>query len=342
MKKALLLPFSFLLFTLLAPAKVFTVSNRPGNTAQYAKITDAIAAAAAGDTIYVQGSETDYDNVTELNKKLVFIGPGHKPNKQIAIKASIGSVSFGEGGDLGGSGSTFIGLNINTFSAHGVSNITVRRCSLTYIQAFFYYNPQGTIDYARNWIIDNNIVRDVMGQYHVPENFIITNNIIYGQIGSVNSALINNNIFINTVVSQAVALNSVVNCNILNNVFYGSSPEGAETSTFSNNISYANKATAIPYGTNLGNNNKVDVDPKFTKFPAEGGTFAYEHNFRLQSTSPGKNAGTDGKDIGIYGGTGFSETGEPPIPQVREFVINNGVVAPGGKLNVSIKAEAKN
>jgi hypothetical protein len=342
MKLALLLFLQLFLLAYISQAKVFTVSNRPGNTAQYTKIMDAITAASIGDTIYIQGSETNYDDITVLNKKLVFIGPGHKPNKQIAIKASINNVSFGGLGNLGGSGSTFIGLNINVFTVYGISNITVRRCYLVYIQASLYYNSEGTPEYARNWVIDNNIVQSISSQATVPENFIITNNIIYGQVANMNSAFIYNNIFINPSASQASAFGNVVNSNILNNIFYGLSPEGAETSTFSNNISYQNNATTIPYGTNLGSNNLVDVDPKFTKFPAEGGYFSYEYDFRLQSSSPGKNAATDGKDIGIYGGNGFSETGEPPIPQIREFVINNGVVAPGGKLNITIKAEAKN
>jgi hypothetical protein len=84
----------------------------------------------------------------------------------------------------------------------------------------------------------------------------------------------------------------------------------------------------------------VDVDPMFTAYP--GGRFSYDHNFHLKTSSPGKNAGTDGTDIGIYGGMGFSETREPPIPIIRAFSIQNGVVAPNGKLSIKVRAEAKN
>jgi hypothetical protein len=148
--------------------------------------------------------------------------------------------------------------------------------------------------------------------------------------------LISNNIFIGGSQSFYTTHNSLIQ----NNIFYGNNPLGAVNSTFNNNISYANTATALPYGTNSGNLNKVDVDPLFTTYP--GGGFSYDHDFHLKASSPGKNAGTDGTDIGLYGGTGFSETGEPPIPVVQIFSIQNGVVAPGGKLKVRISAEAKN
>ena len=61
MKNLLLL--SCLLFTSLLQAKVLTVSNRSGNSAQYETVPAAIAAAAAGDTIYIHGSETSYGNI---------------------------------------------------------------------------------------------------------------------------------------------------------------------------------------------------------------------------------------------------------------------------------------
>jgi hypothetical protein len=91
MNRIFLLSFQLLLFAYFSYAKVLTVSNRTGSSAQYATIAAAISDAIAGDTIYVQGSETDYGNI-DLNKRLVFMGPGHNPQKQIALKATIGSL----------------------------------------------------------------------------------------------------------------------------------------------------------------------------------------------------------------------------------------------------------
>jgi hypothetical protein len=55
--------------------------------------------------------------------------------------------------------------------------------------------------------------------------------------------------------------------------------------------------------------------------------------------SPGHNAGTDGTDIGLYGGNNaFSETGEhPDMPVVRVMNIDNNTVPSQGNINVHVK-----
>ena len=63
-------------------------------------------------------------------------------------------------------------------------------------------------------------------------------------------------------------------------------------------------------------------------------------NFKLKEGSPGKNAGTDGKDIGIYGGTGFSDTALPPMPRITTKNIadqtdENGML----KIQIQVKAQ---
>jgi hypothetical protein len=342
MKRICLLSFLIILSSL-AYARVLTVNNRSGSTAQYATIATAITAATAGDTIYVQGSETAYGNF-DLDKKLVFIGPGHNPQKQVALKAEIGTITLGK--TANSTGSTFIGLNINQINSSNsftINDITIKRCYIGVIYSYGNSTSEPT-----NWVIENNIVTSTIyvsnNQNSTTANqFIINNNILTGVIYYANESFINNNIFISTVSSNANAFYLVRNCTMQNNIFYGVSPEGASNSTFNNNLSYSTTANPIPYGTNFGTANKVNVDPAFTDFPTAGaGTFNYDYDFHLQASSPGKNAGTDGKDMGVYGGVGFSESGEPAVPQIREFVIKNSVVAPNSKLNITIKAEAKN
>lgn len=332
-RKAFYNLFIALLIVSQLQAKVLTVSNRPGNPAQYQQVANAIAA-APGDTIYVQGSETRYEDFT-IDKRLTVIGPGHKPNKEIALLAEFGGITVGVD-NADASGSALIGINVNIVqgSSYAQNNITISRCKIDYIYA------QGSIGgITKNWLIENNVLYTLSfaSTLPTPYEFIIRNNIFSGQIDYGSSLMITNNIFIG---SQSDAFVGLTNSSIHNNIFYGSSPQGAANSTFNNNISYSNSNTSLPYGTNNGINNKVDVDPLFTTYT--GGAFSYDHDYHLQSTSPGKNAGTDGTDIGLYGGIGFSESGEPPIPQVRAFLIKNGVVAPNSKLSITIKAEAKN
>ncbi|QHT69792.1 hypothetical protein GXP67_25675 [Rhodocytophaga rosea] len=342
MKRICLLSFLVIL-TSLAYAKVLTVSNRAGTPAQYATITAAMTAAAAGDTIYIHGSETEYGNF-DVDKKLVFIGPGHNPQKQVALKATLGTITLGK--TAGATGSSFIGLiiyHINSASSFTINDITIKRCYITYIYSYGNNTTEPT-----NWVIENNIIVSNLqitnnANNTTPNQFQINNNIFTGIVYYAHTCFFNNNVFIATVSSNTDAFYVVKNCTFQNNIFYGVSPEGASNSTFNNNLTYSTTANPIPYGTNFGTANKVNADPVFTNFPAAGdNTFKYEYDFHLQASSPGKNAGTDGKDIGLYGGIGFSESGEPAVPQIREFVIKNSVIAPNSKLNISIKAEAKN
>ncbi|MBK9319414.1 MAG: hypothetical protein IPM91_11710 [Bacteroidetes bacterium] len=67
--------------------------------------------------------------------------------------------------------------------------------------------------------------------------------------------------------------------------------------------------------------------------------FNISYDYHLQSSSPAKNAATDGTDIGVYGGmNGFSTVLEPLMtPIIRQFTISNPSIAPGGTLNINIQ-----
>lgn len=342
MKHLFLLPV-FLLISCIAYAKVFTVDNRPGSSAQYTNIAAAITAAAAGDTIYIHGSETNYGNIN-VDKRLVFIGPGHNPQKDNAVKASIGTITLSQ--IFVASGSVFLGLEISYIYAvnpsSSTNNITIERCNVNQING----NVASSTSVPTGWVIENNIIGNVTIDSYVgatPHQFIINNNIITSHIGYGHTCFIRNNTYINGITNAGNAFQSIKESVIENNIFFGTKPEGADKSTFNNNLTYGANPVVLPYGTNYGTANINNADPLFTNFPLAGtSTYLYDYDLTLQAASPAKSAGTDGTDLGVYGGTGFTESGEPAIPQVQEFVIKNGVVAPGGKLNITIKAEAKN
>jgi hypothetical protein len=75
--KHLILTLTILLplFTL---ARVITVNNNAGSPSTFSSLQAAIATAATGDTIYVQGSATDYGNIS-ITKRLVLLGAGYRP-----------------------------------------------------------------------------------------------------------------------------------------------------------------------------------------------------------------------------------------------------------------------
>jgi hypothetical protein len=105
-------------------------------------------------------------------------------------------------------------------------------------------------------------------------------------------------------------------------------------------------------GSNSGAGNQMGIDPLFENV-TNNDTYNDTFNYRLKTGSPGKNAGTDGTDLGIYGGSypfpsggaigsGFDTSPMPPIPQVTELNILNATVPVNGTLNVNVKATINN
>lgn len=72
-------------------------------------------------------------------------------------------------------------------------------------------------------------------------------------------------------------------------------------------------------------------------------------DFHLKATSVGVDNGTDGTDIGMYGGTEpwidgpvWRYSNEPSIPTIKSLELTKKVVKPGEGLKVKVKASAKN
>lgn len=90
----------------------------------------------------------------------------------------------------------------------------------------------------------------------------------------------------------------------------------------------------------------MTADPKFVN-KYTGNSYNDLDNYNLQASSPGKNAGTDGTDIGIFGGqypfpksvqASYVHCVTPVIPVVRDLIIQNSSVPANGTLNFSVKA----
>jgi hypothetical protein len=108
---------------------------------------------------------------------------------------------------------------------------------------------------------------------------------------------------------------------------------------FNNNLFVQN--INFPIGTNLGSNNIVNQNPSSIFINQSGTTYNYEQNYHLQPTCPGKNAGTDGTDIGVYGGMFPWKDGSlPPNPHVQYKNIQQSTDQ-NGNLNVNIKVAAQ-
>ncbi len=341
MKKIFLLLISGCLF-FIAEANVLTVSNNPNSPGQYMNLQTAIDSASTGDSIYIHGSATSYGSVT-INKRLTLFGTGHNPNKANTLVSVIGNILLDSVATISGSsGTKIIGLKLNRITGYGgaggTKNILIQR------NYFISGGTKITVT-GKDWIIQNNIFYPSSVNINNNANTIIRNNIFSGAYlatSNQSTVLIANNIFFGT--SPATAFTTLSNALIANNIFSGSSPKGSNVSNniFSNNITYQTSYDTIPFGTNTGSGNFVAQNPQFTNVVTND--FNYSYDFSLLGTSPGKNAGTDGTDVGIYGGTiPFADmTGTPAIPQVKSVLILNPVIPVGDSWRVIIKAKKQN
>jgi hypothetical protein len=359
MKKLFTL-FVFFIATAVATAKVITVSNNPNTPGQFSTLQEAIDFADAEDTIYVHASATSYGNA-DITKPLTIIGAGALPDKNLPLTTMIDGLFYKFDGPSNGSGSSIYGCTVsavyyytNSGDTTNISNITIERCKISTILR------QGGSVPAIGWsirnniigqiydcrmhdsVIKNNIISSIPYLSSANGNLLVTNNVIYQAPQYLSAVTVTNNIFFSD--SGAIEATSNTNCTFTKNIFYASG------------VLY--NATVFNTNTNSGSVNLVNVDPGFVRAVAFETLNAYSYtipaagpfaDFNLRANSIGKALGTDGTDVGIYGGTTpffqgattdsrFRYYPKPAIPQMLEVTINNTAIPVNGTLSVTFSA----
>lgn len=326
-----------------AHATVYTVNNNIPSPGQFTSVNTAIAAASAGDTIYITGSPYNYNSFT-IDKKLTIIGTGWEPRTTNTTYSLVDNIDFSDG--AAATGSAIIGLCVYQININQViTGLVIARNKILYRIVFTSNTSNLTIE--GNWFSsggNTNIFESgyIYGYYII--NLYFRNNVVDGTLyisyssGATHYNLyINNNLFLGNGTSDQFGNMDGVNIN--NNIFYGRSPSGNVTnSAFRNSISFGNMDNAFGGSGTTVIDNQVGVDPLFVD--AAIGDYSTDNNYQLQSSSPAKDAGTDGDDIGLSGGEGYFEThGVPGIPQMNDLQIvspEDGQVLPGGTIQVSL------
>jgi hypothetical protein len=366
MKKIFL--FAAILSSYSATATIHNVNNNVNSPGSFTNLQTAIDNAVQGDTIYVAGSATSYGAIT-LNKSLKIFGAGiNNPN---GLNTTVGTIAMGRTNvTTGANGSKLSGLICGSITITGsfsggtiatnlMTDITIERCSSTGITINTGSNP---IDYS-NFLIrncylaagsGNNIyfagssVNSIYNNFRI-ENNVIDNGIIFRVQNTsvdVNVVTFSNNVCINKTTASSFFFPvsyPYPGPTFNNNIFYGVWPEGCINCTFSNNLTYFCNEDELIDAANpgsIGSGNIIGQNPNFVNYPALGGPFNFSHDYNLQTSSPGKNAGTDGTDLGIYGGASPMAIGvNPAIPQMQNVTFPlGGSVGVGTNLNVNFNS----
>jgi hypothetical protein len=346
-------------------ANVLTVCNNAYSPGQYTNLQTAINAANNGDSIYVEPSPIDYGTINIPKKLFLFGGGGDPYTYQVNNNTQIDAATFTTQTlpPATSDGSQIEGFYVGSISINNnLSNITVMRNYLNggvniggvdtniVIVNNIFNNCQvymtSSFNNDNSVLIANNFFNNVNGSQAVFENngsqdqetgVQILNNIMYGN--SITAG--NSDIFFRT-------LN---NASVKNNIFYcagGNNPptfaSGCSACDMENNITYTESLVSqtLPDGNNTGtgNFNNIVATPFVAGGPPAYTAIAsynlYSYNFNVIGTY--HNAGSDGTDVGIYGGPYPFPNFETitRLPQMRFLQISNPSVQPGGTLNVNV------
>jgi hypothetical protein len=333
-----------------AQAKIWRVNNNVGIAADFTTIQAAHNAAASGDTLYLEGSNTSYGALSSA-KQLTIIGPGYfleyVPNSQVGqLTAKVDNISL----NLGAGGTLIMGVDFNGNALNIYCNdVTIRKnkfAAPTSNDPLYWagsitlnhVNNNGNNPGVSNIIIAQNVGVSISAT-KPSNNILITNNIISypGNYpdnttnlcleGGPNTVmLVQNNIF-------RRARISVYGSTITNNIMVAGSflPNN---NLYSNNI-----GSSTQFGTENGNQSNVAMTTVFT------GTGAPDEAYKLKAGSPAIGAGYGSTsatpiDCGAYGGSlPYIVAGQVNMPVIYFF--NNQPIGSNTdpiKVNVKVRA----
>ncbi|MDD5570156.1 MAG: hypothetical protein PHD97_03270 [Bacteroidales bacterium] len=343
MKKLNLL-FVVCFFVSAIDAQTLVALHHQGTTTLYptaSGLVDANAAAQNGDTIYIPGGF--FTSIT-ISKRLVVIGTGHTPDSTLATGRTYlySNLTLNDGADSSHIEGLYINGDLNFAADADIDDVVIRRCN------FGTLNITGGSKTNDRTLINQNIIRGNMDLNNT-NALIFKNNIFLGRMwNATQNTIFDHNALLTciggwdgncfTTVSNVLFTNNVIEVN------WGTSSGflAGDNNIFQNNI-FSFDPTGS-WWNNTYTNNKINIstDSIFVNRALCSG-FGYTQDFNIKTSSQGKNAATDGTDIGIYGGSSaytFKIASVPFNPH-----ISTKTIAPmtnsSGKLGVDIKVNAQ-
>jgi hypothetical protein len=308
-------------------------------------LESAYAESLTGDTIYLSGGGT-FEAPDFFSKSLTIYGAGHYPDSTVATGKTFisGAFRLRDNADNFHLEGVHLKLGFQIYENEAVDNVTVKYCNIdgsTDIRGD-RTNPSNNITFV------NTVFSGVIYVGNA-QNLSIRNSIITSQIFDSNGVLYSNNIILaNNIYYQfrtSLFRNKSNNNYLENNIIY------LTASTYASPNDIVNDGSGNTFRNNVFNS----ATPNFGNFPTtennytaiiaanilvnqSGIQFNYAHDYHLQN--PSSYLGTDGTQVGIYGGMfPFKEGAVPSNPYIQEQ--NIAPTTTGGQLNVQIKATAQ-
>lgn len=283
-----------------------TVQFPDGQVSYFDSLDEAFMALKAGCVVYIpSGSYVLSDKKeTKIKCRVAIYGAGCRPyGKDTDYTRIFGNIEFVEGA----SSSVIMGFR-NEGDIHireNVKNILIKNVDVKEI-CFFSKSNTGCL-------VTSSVIRNYLtGTGDAP---VLVTNCLAGNIVNIKGGEIANCIlkpsssfatsYSNPTTSYYDSSSSLMRNNIGLDLDRPTSLTACqETCTM------VGSSPQIPYPTG-------GVEALFEKYDPSDPFDLRKNNYRLKKGVSGTNAGTDGKDIGLYGGSGFDDTGRAPIPKIK-------------------------
>ncbi|MCO5252203.1 MAG: hypothetical protein M9949_12415 [Candidatus Kapabacteria bacterium] len=310
------------------------VENPNGTSSLHITFAAAVSAAQSGASLYLPAGYWE-ENVT-ISKRLNIYGVGHYPNSSPITPGTsrINSLTF-----LNNTDSTTIqgliisnGLSYGNGSSVAVRNHYYLRCN---IGGSFNIAVSGT-NAISNHVFKECIINSLTASNATLPNNIIFTNCFFSVVGNLRGS---NIYFTNCIFGSNNYFQNGTSRNLLieNSIFMRTTADGfvyLESSIVNNCIFLS---PTITWGSNAGEDNILNQNCAGTFESGVCTSFSYAGDYRLKAGSPGEDAGTDGTDIGVYGGSSpFKTGGLPVIPSIKTFSVSKNPV--DGKIQVQATA----
>lgn len=317
------------------------VSNG-GNPSFYPNLDSAMTYAQHGDTIFVPGGIFVSDTL-KIAKLVHLIGVGMDTDsaQATAISKLVGPVRVLTGADGGSMTGFYLEDNLQFGTNSGnveVHQYTFDRCYFKTVSLAFLNNTN-TFSNSTDIIFLSSIIDGSLNGGQSMDCKIF-NCLIEGNAGLFGAGTIfQNNVFLRS--THVLSFSDQLQ--VINNIFLAHSnvffQNTVTNSVFRNNLS---KSTFFA-ASNTSANNIFWGPSTTTIFESQSGNgFSFSHDYRLKPGVPGKNAGTDGADVGIFGGPFAWKPGHIPFnPHLSSSTISSATNN-SGLLNVNLTVRAQN
>ena len=275
-----------------------------GNTA----LATAYTAAQNGDTLYISGG--NYIPPSFFDKQLTIFGAGHYVDSTQATGKTFinGNIVLSENADLFYLEGVEITGNFTISTNHSVNNVVIKRCKINGT-----FNALGDLSNATsNLSLIGNVLMNRINLENI-QNSLLSNNIISNTFQGSNGNLISNNIIMGFIWGSSMdylffGSNNTLNNNIILWEGYNANVNGSGN-VFNNNLYVEPTPNYGATATSTGNYTGILQSAIFVN--QTGTAFNYTHDYHLQA--PTTYLGTDGSQVGIYGGTFPYKEGAVPL-----------------------------